>query len=167
MKHQTPWRLVAMVFVVALVLNIPRRDTLTAYVPALIFASQALAWVVPRPGRWLMAVSVWAELLSVYPAGLLTGAVWLPYLLRHLAPKTEVDISARFALAVSLTVLAQSSWLALVPHLFDQPADLLALWAVVPWRDVITTSALSAAALSVTCVALRYTWLSRALDERL
>lgn len=111
---QKPSVFLGVVFVVvAVVLHMALQRHGISFVPLPILASLLAVYILDRPLGVLVLLAIMFELLTTAPLGVVTAAVFAPYVIRRFFRAVEIDISFSFLLLVFGSAAAQVSLLVL------------------------------------------------------
>ncbi|MFH1353801.1 MAG: hypothetical protein ABIH36_00770 [bacterium] len=109
------------------------------FLPVLLILPGIIAYTTDNPAWYLGVIAIAAELISVLPFGVVAVVVLMPWLVRHLNRRTDVNVSFSFILLVLLVVGGQM----FVLFLPDSGVRLFGVLNTVPWFGVMMTIALS------------------------
>lgn len=102
-----PFWLAGAMIGIALGLHSWFHSDLISFFPLPLVLSTTIAWTAARPMRWLIALVVISELLTTFLPGILTAAIFLPWLVQVSLPRVKADLSFSFLLALIATTLGQ------------------------------------------------------------
>ena len=122
--------------------------SLISIFPLPFLLAATIAWSAGRPMVWLTALAVFSELLTTYFPGVVTAAIFLPWVVRISLRQTEARLSFSFFLTLLLTVLGQVAILLI----FDLRDD---FFPGLPTTRVLMTAGGTALAAYVFCISWR------------
>ena len=126
------------------------------FLPALLILPGIVAYTTDSPAWYLGLMTVVAELVSVLPFGVVAVVVLIPWLVKYLGRRVDVDVSFSYLLLVLLAVSGQ----VFVLFLPDSGVGLFKAFAIVPWFEVMVTIILSSLFVFGASVLIRFnkTW---------
>jgi len=128
-----------LVYVFCLIATVLLVSRLFWFLSALFILSGIIAYTTESPAWYLSLLALGAELLSVLALGAVTVVILVPWLIKYLGKRIDVDVSFSYFVLVLLAVAGQ----VLILFVWDNGLGLFKNFDIVPWFEVAITITLS------------------------